>query len=90
MIVTKIKKIQCLRCPHSWTPRGTEVRICPACKSPYFDRPRRYDKKESALEPSEEVVTEDQESVSEKKPKRRVRKSLKKPRAKPKKHKENL
>ncbi len=40
--------LECLRCGHKWTPRGkkndrastVEVRICPHCKSPYWDRPR--------------------------------------------------
>jgi len=34
----KIKKIKCLRCGHEWTPRKTDVRMCPKCKSPYFDK----------------------------------------------------
>ena len=33
----------CERCEHEWIPRlkGEEPRICPACKSPYYDRPKR-------------------------------------------------
>ncbi len=38
------KQLTCTRCAHSWTPRKTEVRICPKCKSPFFDRPRREPK----------------------------------------------
>ena len=36
------KKLRCLRCKegHEWTPRKDEVRICPKCKSPYWDVPR--------------------------------------------------
>jgi len=38
--------LECLRCGHKWTPRSKdktekstiEVRICPKCKSPYWDR----------------------------------------------------
>ncbi|HQG81542.1 MAG TPA: hypothetical protein PLC37_11015 [Smithellaceae bacterium] len=36
-----IQQMNCLRCGHTWTPRQEEVRICPKCKSPYWDRPRK-------------------------------------------------
>jgi len=36
-----IQKMNCLRCGHTWTPRQAEIRICPKCKSPYWDRPRK-------------------------------------------------
>ncbi len=43
---------RCLRCEHEWLPRktlqgddppeGDQVpRVCPRCKSPYWNRPRR-------------------------------------------------
>jgi hypothetical protein len=34
---------RCERCSHEWVPRDfeTEPRICPKCKSPYWNRPRR-------------------------------------------------
>src|SRR5882724_2849698 len=34
---------QCSRCGHKWLPReGIEhPQVCPKCKSPYWDRPRR-------------------------------------------------
>lgn len=34
---------RCERCGHEWVPREaeTEPRVCPKCKSPYWDRPRR-------------------------------------------------
>lgn len=31
----------CKRCGHSWYPRQPEVRICPKCKSPYWDKERK-------------------------------------------------
>jgi hypothetical protein len=52
----RIPILTCLRCGHNWTPRGdkgledstravkyieTEVTICPGCKSPYWDKPRK-------------------------------------------------
>ena len=35
------QKLECLRCGYKWLPRIAEVRICPTCKSPYWDRKRR-------------------------------------------------
>ena len=29
---------ECLRCGHKWLPRQQEIRICPKCKSPYWDK----------------------------------------------------
>ncbi len=34
---------QCERCGHEWIPRGDlaeEPRVCPKCKSPYWNQPR--------------------------------------------------
>jgi len=30
--------LSCCRCGHNWQPRQTEIRVCPKCKSPYWDR----------------------------------------------------
>lgn len=34
---------RCERCGHEWVPRDVdqEPRVCPKCKSPYWNRPRR-------------------------------------------------
>lgn len=35
---------RCERCSHEWLPRGDleqEPRVCPKCKSPYWNRPRK-------------------------------------------------
>lgn len=34
---------RCERCGHEWIPRGTEEepRVCPKCRSPYWNRPRK-------------------------------------------------
>ena len=35
---------RCERCSHEWIPRGNaeqEPSVCPKCKSPYWNRPRR-------------------------------------------------
>jgi len=37
-------ELECLRCGHKWHPRKKEVRICPHCKSPWFDIPRKKKK----------------------------------------------
>ena len=36
---------RCERCAHEWVPRekDKEPKVCPCCKSPYWDRPRRDD-----------------------------------------------
>jgi len=36
----EISQVKCLRCNHTWTPRKRDVRICPKCRSPYWDVPR--------------------------------------------------
>jgi len=44
IILTKLK---CLRCFHIWYPRKEEMpRVCPYCKSPYWDKERKNAKKE--------------------------------------------
>ncbi|MDD4875865.1 MAG: hypothetical protein PHQ86_01855 [Dehalococcoidales bacterium] len=35
---TNVKELNCKRCGHKWIPRQVEIRICPKCKSPYWDR----------------------------------------------------
>lgn len=37
----KIQKIECLKCGHSWVPRKEDVRICPKCKTAFFDVDRK-------------------------------------------------
>lgn len=33
---------KCERCGHKWIPRRKEEpKVCPLCKSPYWDKPRR-------------------------------------------------
>lgn len=34
---------RCERCDHEWVPRGSDQgpRVCPECKSPYWDRPKK-------------------------------------------------
>ena len=36
----------CERCGHEWPPKGEgEPKFCPKCKSPYWNTPRRSEKK---------------------------------------------
>ena len=42
----EIGKLDCKRCGHKWVPRQTEIRICPKCKSPYWDREKKNDSKD--------------------------------------------
>ena len=39
----KVWGYRCERCEHEWIPRDieNEPRVCPKCKSPYWNRPRR-------------------------------------------------
>lgn len=36
---------RCERCEHEWIPRDQTIestpKVCPKCKSPYWDKPRR-------------------------------------------------
>lgn len=34
------KPLRCKRCGHTWYPRQAEVRTCPKCRSPYWDKER--------------------------------------------------
>ena len=40
-MIIKLHKLRCERCGHKWIPRKEEVRICPKCKSPYWNRKRK-------------------------------------------------
>ena len=42
---------RCERCNHEWIPRdfNNEPAVCPKCKSPYWDRPRRMSSGEVPL-----------------------------------------
>ena len=45
MVTLKKKGYKCNRCFHEWEPRKTTVGepgVCPACKSPYWNKPRKY------------------------------------------------
>ncbi|MBI2909436.1 MAG: hypothetical protein HYX92_17460 [Chloroflexi bacterium] len=43
MAKIEVEAFKCERCGHVWTPRGkgAEPRVCPKCKSPYWNVPRR-------------------------------------------------
>lgn len=36
-----LKKLECKRCQHSWYPTKPDVRLCPSCKSAYWDVPKK-------------------------------------------------
>jgi DNA-directed RNA polymerase subunit RPC12/RpoP len=39
-----VKAFKCERCGHVWVPQSEErPRVCPKCKSPYWDKPRKAD-----------------------------------------------
>jgi hypothetical protein len=36
-----LKGYECERCKHTWVPRENELpKVCPKCKSPYWNTPR--------------------------------------------------
>lgn len=37
-MIVNLSQIQCQRCSHRWVPRKAEVRVCPHCHSPYWDK----------------------------------------------------
>lgn len=40
-----LKGYECTRCTHQWVPRDDEKpRVCPKCKSPYWDTLRKNKK----------------------------------------------
>lgn len=44
-ITVKQKGYRCGRCEHEWVPRKStegEPKVCPSCKSPYWNKPRKY------------------------------------------------
>lgn len=43
-----LKEFKCLRCGHGWLPRQREVRICPKCKSAWWDKPKQTKAKKRA------------------------------------------
>jgi rubrerythrin len=42
LVDIKVKGYICERCGHQWIPKGNEEpRVCPKCKSPYWNKPRK-------------------------------------------------
>ena len=46
-VIIKVKGYRCERCGHTWIPREDtkKPRVCPKCKSPYWDIPRKKQSK---------------------------------------------
>jgi rubrerythrin len=38
--IAALRIVKCLRCGHAWPTKG-QPRVCPKCKSPYWDRPKK-------------------------------------------------
>ncbi len=42
MAKIKLTGYRCERCAHEWIPRDTaEPKVCPKCKSPYWNTPKK-------------------------------------------------
>lgn len=37
----RLPKLKCNQCGYEWTPRISDVRICPNCKSLHWDKPTK-------------------------------------------------
>lgn len=48
MTEISVPRLKCLRCEHTWTPRKSKITICPKCKSPYWNKPRKQKAKINA------------------------------------------
>jgi predicted Zn-ribbon and HTH transcriptional regulator len=46
----KIKKLKCLRCGNEWVPRIEKVKLCPMCKSKYWNQIREENKEKENKE----------------------------------------
>jgi len=41
-----LRGYECARCGHKWVPRDDDKpKVCPKCKSPYWDKPRSHPRK---------------------------------------------
>lgn len=38
--VNQLTNHTCLRCGHKWIPRKLVTKVCPECKTPYWDKPK--------------------------------------------------
>ena len=59
MAVIELKGYRCDRCKHEWFPRlkvEEEPAICPKCKSPYWNKPRRIDIAKNEVEQARESM----------------------------------
>jgi len=45
-VKVQIPKLKCQRCGHEWVPRQPEVKICPKCKSKYWNVPKEGGRKQ--------------------------------------------
>jgi Zn finger protein HypA/HybF involved in hydrogenase expression len=43
-----IRKVECKRCKHAWSPRKQDVRQCPKCKSAYWEKERENEQRHNS------------------------------------------
>lgn len=51
----KLKKLECKRCEYEWVARTEAPRVCPKCKSPYWNVPRRQVKSSNKTNVSKKI-----------------------------------
>ena len=59
MSEVQISHLTCKRCGHRWAPRKADVRTCPRCKSPYWDKERNVISKPNLPEMRQESGDKD-------------------------------
>jgi len=55
----ELPNLKCLRCQHEWIPnRPFEPKVCPKCKSPYWNKPKwkQSGKKKNAWNMERQIV----------------------------------
>lgn len=58
MVKIVLPELHCNQCNHIWTPRFEDVRVCPKCKSPYFDLPKRIVRKKDKVLKEQGIAVE--------------------------------
>jgi hypothetical protein len=40
-MIIKLQILKCQKCSHKWIPRKSDVRLCPKCQTPLWDKPKK-------------------------------------------------
>lgn len=63
MATVQLTGYRCERCYHEWLPRGgEEPKVCPRCKNPYWNRPRRQSSTDGSRQNEEDCAPSHEKS----------------------------